>query len=137
VVGKIRVLVVDDYKLVRQGIRAFLESTDDITVIAEAVNGEQALELVEEYQPDVTVLDIKMPVMGGVDATRAIRSLSPQARILILSAYEEIVSIKTLISLGINAFLLKTCEIEELQEAVRAVARGETFIHPSIQFACN
>lgn len=125
---KIRVLIVDDYKLVRQGIRAFLESSDDISVVAEADNGEQALELIETHNPDVTMLDIRMPVMGGIDATRAIRSLSPKARIMILSAYEDEVQFTTLAGLGVNAYLNKTCEIRELQEAVRAVVRGEIFI---------
>lgn len=125
---KIRVLIVDDYKLVRQGIRAFLESSDDISVVAEADNGEQALELIETHNPDVTMLDIRMPVMGGIDATRAIRSLSPKARIMILSAYEDEVQFTTLAGLGVNAYLNKTCEIQELQEAVRAVVRGEIFI---------
>ncbi|MHB1356530.1 MAG: response regulator [Anaerolineae bacterium] len=135
--AKIRVLVVDDYKLVRLGIRAFLESSDDIAVVAEAANGEQALELVETCAPDVTVLDIKMPVMGGIDAARAIRSLSPRTRILILTAFEEKGHINTLFDLGVKAYLLKTCGIGELQDAVRAVVRGETFIQPGLVFAGN
>jgi DNA-binding NarL/FixJ family response regulator len=137
VAAKIRVLVVDDYKLVRQGIRDFLENSDDITVIAEAANGEQALELIETYKPDVTMLDLVMPVMGGLDAARAIRSLSLKTRIMILSAYDEMAHIKTFIELGINAYLLKNCEINELQDAVRAVARGESFLPTKLEFARN
>jgi len=133
--SKIRVLVVDDYKLVRQGIRECLERADDITVVGEAVNGEQGLELVEVLEPDVTVLDIRMPVMNGVDAARAIRSIAPQVRIMVLSAFEEEARLKTLLDLGVSAVLLKTCEIGELQEAVRAVARGEMYIQSNLEFA--
>jgi YesN/AraC family two-component response regulator len=111
----IRVLVVDDYKLVRQGIREILESSDDITVIAEAGNGEQALELVEKCEPDVTMLDIRMPVMGGIDTARAIRLLAPKAHVMILSAYGEKLYLNTLLGLGVKAYLLKTCEQDELR----------------------
>lgn len=135
--AKIRVLLVDDYKLVRQGIRGFVENSDDITVIAEAENGEQALELVETCEPDVTVLDVQMPVMSGIDAARAIRAVSPKARIMILSAYDEKSYIKTLVGLGVNAYLLKTCELNELQEAVRAVVRGEIFVQSGLAFVGN
>lgn len=142
VAAKIRVLLVDDYKLVRQGIREFLEISDDITVIAEAENGEQALELVETCEPDVTVLDVtvldvQMPVMSGIDAARAIRAVSPKARIMILSAYGEKSYIKTLVGLGVNAYLLKTCELNELQEAVRAVVHGEIFVQSGLAFVGN
>lgn len=137
VAAKIRVLLVDDYKLVRQGIREFLENSDDITVIAEAENGEQALELVETCEPDVTVLDVQMPVMSGIDAARAIRAVSPKARIMILSAYDEKSYIKTLVGLGVNAYLLKTCELNELQEAVRAVVHGEIFVQSGLAFVGN
>jgi DNA-binding NarL/FixJ family response regulator len=135
--AKIRVLVVDDYTLVREGIRECLEQTEDIAVIGEAVNGEKALEFVEEFEPDVTLMDVRMPVMDGIAATRAIRSTSPNSRIVILSAYNETVNIRKLLELGVNAFLLKTCEINDLQEAIRAVVRGELFIQPGLVFARN
>lgn len=137
VAAKIRVLLADDYKLVRQGIREILESSDDITIIAEAENGEQALELAEKIEPDVTMLDIQMPVMSGIDAARAIRSVSPKARIMMLSAYNEEAYVKAILGLGINAYLLKTCELNELLEAIRAVVRGETFIQSGLLLVGN
>jgi DNA-binding NarL/FixJ family response regulator len=133
--AKIRVLVVDDYTLVRQGIRECLESSNDIVVVAEAVNGEQALDLFETYEPDLTVMDVQMPVMGGIEATRAILSIAPKSRIMVLTAFEERAQFKALLDLGVGALLLKTCEIGELQEAVRAVVRGERFIQSGLVLA--
>ena len=85
----IRVILADDHALVRQGIRQFMEEAEDIVVVAEAANGEEAVYLVEEHQPDVAVLDIQMPVMTGIEAARQIKARFPGVRILILTAYDE------------------------------------------------
>jgi DNA-binding NarL/FixJ family response regulator len=128
----IRVLLADDHVLVRQGIRQFLEDEDDIEVIAEADNGSEAVRLAEEREPDVAVLDIRMPEMTGVEATRRIKAQAPQVRVLILTAYDDDPYVFALLQAGADGYVLKTAPAEELVRAVRTVHGGSPALSAEI-----
>ena len=128
----IRVVLADDHAVVRKGIREFLEEEDDIQVVGEAVDGQEALRLVAAEQPDVAVLDIQMPRLSGVEATRRIKSRFPDVGILILTAYDDDPYIFALLQAGAGGYVLKTAPSEELVRAVRAVARGESALDPVV-----
>lgn len=129
---EIRVVLADDHNLVRQGIRQFLDQAPDIQVLAEAEDGAQAVELVASHQPDVAILDIRMPHVGGVEATRQIRARFPQVRILILTAHDDEPYIMALLRAGATGYILKTASSEELLHAVRSVFQGESTLSPKI-----
>jgi DNA-binding NarL/FixJ family response regulator len=129
---KIRVILADDHNLVRQGIRQFLESADDIEVLAEASDGEKALQLIDELRPDVALLDIQMPGMSGVEATRQIKVRFPAIRVLILTAYDDDPYVFAVLQAGADGYMLKTIEVDDLIRAVRAVHRGESALSPEI-----
>lgn len=130
--GAIRVVLADDHAVVRKGIREFLEGEPDITVVAEAVDGEQAIALVAEHQPDVAVLDIQMPQVSGIEATRRIKAEHPKVRVLILSAYDDDPYIFALLQAGASGYVLKTADSGELVNAVRTVSRGESALDPAV-----
>jgi NarL family two-component system response regulator LiaR len=129
---EIRVLLADDHVLVRQGIRQFLEDAEDIDVVAEADNGEQALHLVEVHQPDIAILDIHMPEMTGVEATRRIKQQFPLVRVLILTAYDDDPYVFALLQAGADGYVLKTASADELVRAVHTVHRGSPALSPEI-----
>jgi len=129
---KIRVLLADDHVLVRQGIRQFLEEAGDIEVIAEANNGREALRLVAKERPDIAVLDIRMPEITGVEATRRIKVTHPNVRVLILTAYDDDPYVFALLQAGADGYVLKTASAAELVEAVHNVFAGETALSPAI-----
>jgi DNA-binding NarL/FixJ family response regulator len=129
---KIHIVLADDHAVVRKGIREFLEESGDVTVIAEANDGAEALHLVEEHQPDVAVLDIRMPEVTGVEATRQIKERFPQVRVLILTAYDDDPYIFALLQAGADGYVLKTASGDELVRAVRTVHRGESALSPEI-----
>jgi DNA-binding NarL/FixJ family response regulator len=128
----IRVVLADDHAVVRKGIREFLEEEGDIAVVAEAADGHQAAILVAEHQPDVAVLDIQMPIVGGIEATRRIKAAHPDVRVLILTAYDDDPYIFALLQAGASGYVLKTADSEELVQAVRAVHRGESALDPAV-----
>lgn len=128
----LRVVLADDHVMVRQGIHQFLEEEGDITVVAEAADGREALALVAQHQPDVAVLDVQMPEMTGVEATRQIRSRFPGVRILILTAYDDDPYVFALLRAGADGYILKSAPAEELVRAVRSVAAGQTALSPEI-----
>jgi len=130
--GTIRVVLADDHAVVRKGIREFLEAEPDIAVVAEAIDGEQAVALVAEHRPDVVVLDIQMPQVGGVEATRRIKAEHPGVRVLILSAYDDDPYVSALLQAGASGYVLKTADSAELVQAVRAVHRGDSALDPSV-----
>jgi DNA-binding NarL/FixJ family response regulator len=129
---KIRVLLADDHVLVRQGIRQFLEDAEDIEVVAEASDGAQALHLVETHQPDIAVLDIRMPEVTGVEATRRIKQHYPQVRVLILTAYDDDPYVFALLQAGADGYVLKTASADELVRAVQTVYGGSSALSPEI-----
>lgn len=128
----IRVLLADDHVMVRQGIRQFLEESGDIDVIAEAGNGAEAIRLVEIHQPDVAILDIRMPEVTGVQATRRIKEHFPQVRVLVLTAYDDDPYVFALLQAGADGYVLKTASSDELVHAVRTVHEGQIALTPEI-----
>jgi DNA-binding NarL/FixJ family response regulator len=131
-VAKLRVLLADDHAVVRKGIRQFLEDEADIEVIAEAGDGREALRLVGELQPDVAVLDIRMPEVTGVEATRQIKVHHPKVRVLILSSYDDDPYVFALLDAGADGYVLKTASGDEIVHAVRTVHSGESALSPEV-----
>jgi DNA-binding NarL/FixJ family response regulator len=128
----IRVMLADDHAVVRKGIREFLEETGDIQVVAEAADGNSALALARQHQPDVVVLDIKMPGLSGIDVTQELRAADYPAGILILTAYDDDPYIMAGIQAGANGYVLKAADPEEIIRAVRAVHEGQSAMDPAI-----
>lgn len=129
---EIRVLLADDHTVLRQGIAQVLESQADMTVVAQAQNGLEAINLAKEYRPDVALLDINMPAMDGVEATWRITSELPETGVIILTMYRRDDYIFEAIKAGASGYLLKEVELSELLRAIRAVARGEAVIDAAI-----
>lgn len=128
----IRVLICDDHDLFRHGLRMVLEVEDGIEVVAEAADGEQAVAKVEELAPDVVLMDVRMPRMNGIEATRVIRQLYPTTRIIVLTVSDEEDDLYGAVKAGANGYLLKEVSIEEVADAVRAVFGGQSLISPSL-----
>jgi DNA-binding NarL/FixJ family response regulator len=128
---KIKVLIVDDHTLVRDGIRSLLALTADIDVVGEAANGREALEKVGELKPDVVLMDLAMPIMGGLDATRRIRREFPGTRVLALTQYDDSEYVIPVIEAGARGFVTKMAAFSELATAIQTVYRGESFLSPS------
>lgn len=128
----ITILLADDHVLVRQGTRELLEREDDLEVIGEAGDGEEAVALAVDLRPDVVIMDIAMPKLSGIEATRRIKSAQPDSAVLILSAYDDDQYIFALLEAGAAGYLLKDIPAQELVEAIRAVHAGESILHPAI-----
>jgi DNA-binding NarL/FixJ family response regulator len=128
----IRILVVDDHPIVRGGIVALLADADDMTVIGEAPDGETAVTLARELEPDLVLMDLRMPGIDGDEATARILAERPGIRVVILTTYETDASILTAIEAGASGYLLKAAPQEELLAGIRSVARGEVALAPSI-----
>jgi DNA-binding NarL/FixJ family response regulator len=126
------ILLADDHVLVRQGTRELLEHENDLLVVGEAGDGEEAVELAASLHPDVVIMDIAMPKMTGIEATRKIKSVQPDTAVLILSAYDDDQYIFALLEAGAAGYLLKDVPAQELVEAIRAVHAGESILHPAI-----
>lgn len=129
---KITVLLVDDHKMVRQGVRAFLQAQADIEVVAEADSGETAVTLAAQHAPDVVLMDLVMPGMDGVTATRLVKAQSPRTQIIMLTSYHQDEHIFPAIRAGALSYLLKDIEPAALAEAVRQAAQGEAVLHPRV-----
>jgi NarL family two-component system response regulator LiaR len=130
--AKIRVLIVDDHGVVRQGLRTYLELLDDIEVIGEAENGLEALGQVRQHRPDVVLMDLVMPEMDGIEATRQICATSPSTRVIVLTSFADDEKVFPAIKAGAAGYLLKDVSPAELANAIRAVQAGETHLHPDI-----
>jgi DNA-binding NarL/FixJ family response regulator len=130
--AKIRVLVTDDHAIVRDGICALLALTGDIEAVGEATNGREALELVRKLAPDVVIMDIAMPLMDGLEATRRIHKESPQTKVIVLTQYEDREYVLPVIEAGASGFVSKTAASSELTSAIRSVYHGDSFLSPSI-----
>ena len=128
----IRVVLADDHAVVRKGVREFLEDEPDIEVVGEASDGQQAVELAVALQPDVIVMDVAMPEVTGVEATKRIRSLAPAVRILALTAYDDEPYVFGLLDAGVTGYVLKTAESREIVRAVRATAAGQSVLDPTV-----
>ncbi|UCF28108.1 MAG: response regulator transcription factor [Chloroflexota bacterium] len=128
----VTVLIVDDHKLVRQGVRAFLEAHDEFLVVGEAESGKSAVELAEETVPDVVLMDLIMPEMDGVEATRQVKNISPRSQIVVLTSYHEDEHIFPALEAGATSYTLKDVDMDELAETIRRAARGEVILHPRV-----
>jgi len=128
----IKILIADDHDVVRVGTRQILEQEPDMKVVAEAVNGEEAIKAAGTSSPDVAIIDINMPQVDGIEATRQIKKLYPSIAILILTVYDDEQFVFSLLEAGAAGYLLKSARGRELIDAVRSVYRGESSLHPAI-----
>ncbi len=128
---RIKVLIVDDHTLVRDGIKALLMLALDIEVVGEAANGREALEKVKELSPDVVLMDLAMPVLGGLDATRRIRKEFPGTKVLVLTQYDDSEFVVPAIEAGARGFITKMAAFSELATAIQAVYKGASYLSPS------
>jgi two-component system invasion response regulator UvrY len=128
----LRVMLVDDHAVVRMGFRLLLQGTPDIEVVAEAESGEEAVRQFPEVRPDVVVMDISMPGIGGLEAIGRILAREPSARILVLSAHEDVMHARRVLKAGAAGYLTKRSAAEALIQAIRQVAHGKTFLEGSI-----
>lgn len=128
----LRVLVAEDHAVVREGTRDILEREAALTVVGEASNGQEAIDLTAALRPDVVVMDIRMPILSGIEAARQIRQVSPESRVLILSAYDDEDYIIAAMEAGASGYLLKTAHGEEVIAAIMAISRGEVVLQSSI-----
>jgi DNA-binding NarL/FixJ family response regulator len=128
----IQVLLVDDQLIIRQGLRSLLESKPDLKVVGEAENGQQAIEQIELLKPDIVLMDVRMPIMDGVAATRTIGQQFPQTRVLILTTFDDDEYVSRAMQFGARGYLLKDTHSEELAQAIRSVHKGYTQLGPGL-----
>jgi DNA-binding NarL/FixJ family response regulator len=128
----IRVLLADDHVMVREGTRRILERESDLQVIGEAGDGRETIDLVAETHPDVVIVDISMPIMSGIEATKGIKRLLPQTAVLVLTAYDDDEYVFAILEAGAAGYLLKNARGSEVIDAVRRVFAGESVLHPAI-----
>jgi two-component system, NarL family, response regulator LiaR len=129
---RISVLIADDHSVFRRGLRSFLESEGDINIVGEAASGEEAIQMVETLLPDVVVMDLVMPGVDGITATRRICQISPTTRVLVLTSFGEDEKIFSSIKAGAMGYLLKDVSAEDLGRAIHLIAQGEFLLHPQI-----
>ena len=132
---KIRILLADDHVMVRQGFRMILAAQPDMEIVGEAGNGREAVELAEQLHPDVAVMDVAMPDMNGIEATRRLGVSTPRTRVLALSMYKDSVYVREILRAGARGYLLKDAIDRDLLSAVRAVATGEGYLSPAVSDA--
>ena len=128
----IRILLVDDHKITRQGLRSLLDENDDMEVLAEAENGRDAIELARKLNPDVIIMDVSMPDLNGVEATRQIIQDNHDVRVIALSMHSDTLFVSEMLKSGASGYLLKDCAFQELEQAIRTVTDGKAYLSPSI-----
>lgn len=129
---RVRVLIADDHPVVRQGLRAFLETRPEVEIVGEAVDGEEAVRSVERLLPDIVLMDIVMPKLDGIEAIRRIRAISPSTQAIVLTSFADDEKIVAAVRAGAAGYLLKDAHPQELLTAIRSVARGEAQLAPSV-----
>lgn len=130
--NKIRVLIADDHQVVREGLSALLKMRDDIEIVGQAKDGVEAVEKARQLLPDVVLMDISMPRMNGVEATREIKRENPHIGVVVLTMYDEEDYIFDLVKAGATGYLLKDADSTQIAKAIRAIAHGESLIHPTV-----
>ena len=128
----IRILIADDHGVLRAGLRALLNAEPDFTVVGEAADGRQAIELTTQHQPDILLLDVSMPEPGGIEVTRQVKQACPQTRVLILTVHEDESLLQEAIQAGAAGYIIKRAVEAELINAVRAIWRGDLYVHPAM-----
>jgi len=131
-VSRTRVVIVDDHPILLEGLCVLLSPYQDIQVVGQAHNGQQALQEVDRHRPDVVVMDVAMPELNGIEATRLIREQHPETRVLILTQYEDREYVLPLLAAGASGIVLKRAVVADLIKALRVVAQGETFLYPTV-----
>jgi NarL family two-component system response regulator LiaR len=129
---RVRIVLADDHPVVRQGLRAFLETQPEVEILGEAADGEEAVRQVERLLPDVVLMDIVMPKVDGIEAIRRIRAISPSTQAIVLTSFADDEKIVAAVRAGAAGYLLKDARPQELINAIRAVARGEALLAPSV-----
>jgi DNA-binding NarL/FixJ family response regulator len=129
---KLRLLLVDDQSLFREALRTLLSLQPDFEIVAEAENGERAVALAKAHHPDVVLMDLRMPVLGGVEATRQLLQAAPACRVVVLTTFDEDEEIFDALRAGAVGYLLKACSADKLCESVRAAAKGASVLEPSV-----
>ena len=129
---QINVLIVDDHPIVRQGMEMLLEIQDDIDVIGVVENGQEAVDFVETQPPDVVLMDLNMPLLNGIEATKKIRVISPHTKVIVLTSHHQDAMVFPAIKAGALSYLLKSAKPNEVVEAIRAASRGEARLHPRV-----
>lgn len=128
----IRIILADDHKIIRQGLRSLVEQQPDMEVLAEAKEGRTAVKLTDELRPDVVIMDVAMPELNGVEATRKIVDQDRHLHVVALSMHKERQYVARMLEAGASGYLLKDCAFEELVDAIRTVVRGQTYLSPKI-----
>ncbi len=134
-IKKTRILLADDHAVVRKGFRMILDAEEDLEVVGEAANGREAVETAQSLQPDIVVMDVTMPELNGIEATRRITELLPRTRILALSMHKDAVYVREILRAGAKGYLLKDSGEGDLLKAVRVIAKGEAFLSPAVSDA--
>lgn len=129
---QITVMIVDDHEMVRKGAKGYLDAQPEIVVVAEAESGREAIRLAREYVPDVVLMDLVMPGMDGVEATRKVKDISPRTQIIILTSFHEDEHIFPALKAGAISYLLKDVKAKELVEAIQRASKGEATLHPRV-----
>jgi DNA-binding NarL/FixJ family response regulator len=130
--SKIKIMLAEDHVLVREGTREMLDREDDMQVVAEAGDGEEAVRLAKELDLDIVIMDIALPKLNGIEATKQIKEISPGIAVLVLTAYDDDEYVFALLEAGAAGYLLKDVSTDALVEAIRAVQAGESMLHPAI-----
>lgn len=134
---KIKVMIVDDHVLIREGIKQILELEDDISVIGQAGNGEEAFDLATELNPDIILLDINMPILNGIEALRRFKDMGIKSKVIILTIHEDREYVLKTLKLGANGYILKDSDANSLIKGIRSVSKGETYIQQSVAELVN
>ena len=129
---KITILIVDDHEVVRQGLKAYLDAQPEFRVVADVASGEEAVDAAMEYLPDVMIMDLVMSGMGGIDATRKVKRVTPRTQIVVLTSYHQDEFIFPALQAGAISYVLKDVMMEDLADAIKKAARGEAVLHPRI-----
>ncbi|MBV9498036.1 MAG: response regulator transcription factor [Acidobacteriaceae bacterium] len=131
----IKILLVDDHTIVRQGLKLILSAQPDLQVVGEAANGTEAVALAQKLRPDIVLMDVAMPELNGIDATRKMVEENPRVRVLVLSMHKEAVYVRNILRAGARGYILKDAIDTELLNAVRSVARGDGYVSPAVSGA--
>jgi DNA-binding NarL/FixJ family response regulator len=134
---RLKILLADDHTIVRQGLKLILSAHADLEVVGEAANGREAVELADKLRPDIVLMDVQMPELNGIDATKKMVAANPRIRILVLSMHKESVYVREILKAGARGYILKDAIDTELLNAIRSVAKGDGYISPAVAGALN